>query len=101
MKDRIRVIGLISLLSPALLMSCDQAQPGDDLTTAEGALVQSGSLFESMDTFNTGVWSKGNWSNGGMFNCGWLPDHISFSGGSLSSQLPIGIDGRQKLSRWV
>lgn len=87
MKDRIRLLGLISLLSPVLLTSCDQAQPGDDLTTTEGAVVQSGSLWEPMDTFNTGVWSKGNWSNGGMFNCGWLPDHISFSGGAMTIKL--------------
>ena len=82
MRGLIRVFGLVTAMSPVLI-GCDQMEPGEETTTAEGAVVQSGGLFEPMDSFNTGVWGKGNWSNGGMFNCGWLPDHITFNGGSM------------------
>lgn len=43
---------------------------------------------EGFDSFNTSAWEKSaGWSNGGMFNCGWLADHVTFSGGIMTLRL--------------
>lgn len=49
--------------------------------------VQNWSLSEPMNSFNTSVWQKSNWTNGGVFNCGWKPDHISHSNGIMTIKL--------------
>lgn len=45
------------------------------------------SFYDGLDYFNSGTWNKANWTNGGMFNCGWLPDHVTFSGGLMTLRL--------------
>jgi len=47
----------------------------------------AGTLWEPLDYWNTGVWQEADWTNGGMFNCGWRPNHISFSGGLMTIKL--------------
>lgn len=43
---------------------------------------------EGFDYYNSGAWEKSNgWSNGGMFNCGWLADHVTYSGGIMTLRL--------------
>jgi beta-glucanase (GH16 family) len=48
--------------------------------TEDARTVQNWSLWEPLSSFNTNVWNKADWTNGGMFNCGWKPDHAYFSG---------------------
>ena len=47
----------------------------------------AGILWEPLDTFNTSLWLKSDWTNNGQFNCGWQPDHISFTGGVMTIKL--------------
>lgn len=73
----------------ALLLACGGQEGPDAAQTTEDAFAaaRTSALWEPMDSFNSSVWQKGNWTNGGMFNCGWLPDHASFSGGKLVEKL--------------
>jgi len=80
------LLGLLSCSeSPQAPQTSSTAAP-EPATPAEAA-VQNWSLWEPLDSFNTGVWHKANWTNGGMFNCGWLPDHVNFSGGVMNIRL--------------
>jgi endo-1,3-1,4-beta-glycanase ExoK len=40
-------------------------------------------FIDSMNAYQSSKWSKADWANGSPFNCGWLPDHISFSDGKM------------------
>ena len=46
-----------------------------------------GAFYDSMNVYQPSVWAKGDWANGTPFNCGWLPDHISFSDGKMVIKL--------------
>ena len=46
-----------------------------------------GAFYDSMDTYQSSIWSKADWANGGPFNCGWSPDHVSFSDGKMVLKL--------------
>jgi len=73
------------------LISCTEVPQASQNTPATApepeSSVQSTSLWASMDAHNTAVWQKADWTNGGMFNCGWRPDHISFAGGLMTIKL--------------
>jgi beta-glucanase (GH16 family) len=49
--------------------------------------VQNWEFWEPMDYYNSGSWNKADWTNGGMFNCGWLPDHVTFDSGQMTIRL--------------
>ena len=53
----------------------------------EARAVQSWSLWDSLDYYNTGAFNKAEWSNGGMFNCGWKADHVYFNNGKMTIKL--------------
>lgn len=63
------------------LISADSAAAG------AGKSVQTSSLWEPLDSFNSAVWQEASWTNGGMFNAGFLPNHISFSAGVMTVKL--------------
>ena len=84
------IAGTIPALCFALLLaSCNVAtlQDAATPTPADAKGLQTSNLWEPMDSFNSGAWNKANWSNGGMFNCGFLPDHVNFSGGVMNIRL--------------
>lgn len=49
--------------------------------------VQNWGLWEPMNSFISSVWQKADWTNGGIFNCGFKPDHISHSNGIMTIKL--------------
>ena len=72
----------------ALFLACG----GSELDTAGHSGVAPSSavttaFWDPLDSFNSGSWNKANWTNGGMFNCGFLPDHVTFSGGQMTIRL--------------
>jgi beta-glucanase (GH16 family) len=83
----------MALAAATILASCAEAGAGVNGDAAgltgngDARAVQSSSLWDSMDSFNSGVWNKATWSNGGMFNCGFKADHAYFSGGNLVLKL--------------
>jgi len=54
---------------------------------AAGGTTPTPTVWEPLDSFNSSLWQMADWTNGGMFNCGWKPDHISFSGGVMTLKL--------------
>lgn len=49
---------------------------------------QAAQPFESnMDSFDTVNMEKSNWTNGSMFNCGWLPENVTFDDGVMTLHL--------------
>jgi beta-glucanase (GH16 family) len=36
-----------------------------------------------MNSYQSSKWAESDWANGAPFNCGWLPDHVSFSNGKM------------------
>ncbi len=59
----------------SLLGACQQPTAGAGAAHA----VQSTALWEPLVSFNSSVWNEANWTNGGMFNCGFVPANISFA----------------------
>jgi endo-1,3-1,4-beta-glycanase ExoK len=39
-------------------------------------------LNDHMVEFDSNTWNESDWTNGSAFNCGWLPDYVSFDGGT-------------------
>ena len=64
------------------------ATPADSEMETRG--VQNWSLWDPLDYYNTGVFNKANWTNGGMFNCGFIPDNAYFQNGKLVLKLNNG-----------
>lgn len=44
-------------------------------------------INDDFNSLNSSLWSASNWSNGGVFNVGWRPDHITFGGGYMTLTL--------------
>ena len=93
MKVNLKMKGmLLALTSMLLLGACSQAteealaSDGDGETSSSRA-VQSWSLWDGLDYHNTGVFGKADWTNGGMFNCGWKSDHVTFKNGKMTIKL--------------
>ena len=84
-----RIFWIPAALTLILAAGCNMNDPGSSSPVADetSRAVQNWSLWEPMDYFNSGVWNKANWTNGGMFNCGWLPDHVNFSNGQMVIRL--------------
>jgi beta-glucanase (GH16 family) len=41
----------------------------------------------TFDSYEVSAWTKADWANKGMFNCGWLPEHITFASGAMTIML--------------
>ncbi len=85
--------GVLAAVAALLLASCagesvPVVEAGMD-GTAEGSsrAVQTWSLWDSLDYFNSGTFNKANWSNGGMFNCGFVPENVNFNNGKMTITL--------------
>ncbi len=72
----------------AAAIACGGAQD-DSAVEAGGGIssVRTTALSDQLDGFDTSTWQKANWANGNPFNCGFLPDHVAFSGGAMSLKL--------------
>ena len=85
-KSNLMVAVLASLL--IVLASCQSPVTSTESVSSEvSRSVQSTSLWEPLDSFNSSVWQEANWTNGGMFNCGFVPGNISFSNSKMIIKL--------------
>jgi len=87
MKQKIWIL-LIGIVV-ASISACAIAPVGDvsEKTAGDKVSAQNVTLWEPMDSYNTAIWQESNWANGGMFNCGWSPDHISFANSVMTIKL--------------
>ena len=54
---------------------------------ATAASPKSEPLSTDLNSFDPANWNVSNWTNGGMFNCGWKPDHVTFKDGFMTLNL--------------
>ncbi len=47
----------------------------------------SPALSDGFDAYDPSVWQMAAWANGAPFNCGFLPDHVTFSDGFMTLKL--------------
>ncbi len=69
----------------SLAFSCSTGGPADDLSASEPS--RTAALTETLDSFDVKLWEQANWTNNGMFNCGWVPDHAVVAGGMVTLTL--------------
>ena len=83
-----RYISILLVILVTLLSSC-QNPVGNSSNSSQSTVrgVQNWSLWEPLDYFNSSVWQESNWTNGGMFNCGFVPSNISFSNSKMTIAL--------------
>lgn len=58
-----------------------------ELTGASKTTAKDKSFFSDLDKFDSKDFVMADWTNGGMFNCGWKPDHITFADGKMTLHL--------------
>jgi len=84
-------LSLFYLFISILFMGCNISQISNekDISTIESGsrYIQTWDMWEPMNYYNTSQFEKANWTNGGMFNCGWLPEKATFSNGKLVLKL--------------
>jgi beta-glucanase (GH16 family) len=79
---------LLAFVLVCLTAACDINGPISTVPhQSETRAVQTAAFWDGMDSFNTGAWNKASWSNGGMFNCGFLANHVNFGGGQMNIRL--------------
>ncbi len=79
---------LASVSAAALLLACGGAEqdPAVETATTQSSAITS-TFWDPLDYFNGWSWNAANWTNGGMFNCGFLPDHVTFANGKMTIKL--------------
>ena len=89
-KTNKKIAVLLSTAALLALSSCSQnvsvVQENEPEETSARS-VQTWSLWDGLDYNNTGVFRKADWTNRGMFNCGWKSDHIWFNNGKMTIKL--------------
>lgn len=78
----ILALGFISCSDPMAMAESDEVMMGDI-----SKYVINWETWEPLDYFNSSSWNKADWTNGGMFNCGWKPDHVTFNNGQMTIKL--------------
>lgn len=74
----------LTAMAAAAFLACGGSGDGEPGADPDGpAPTRTSALLEPMDSFDSAGWEKADWTNGSMFNCGWKPDHVSFSDGKL------------------
>ncbi|MCQ2597463.1 MAG: family 16 glycosylhydrolase [Treponema sp.] len=81
------LMGLVLALS--MLTGCNNISAAQAETdeTSGARYVQNWGLWDALDYYNTGTFNKANWTNGGMFNCGWNPNNVYFQNGKMVIKL--------------
>lgn len=76
-----------------VLSACSVVAPLDDAVlltqgdVIEANVLQTTALSDQFDSFKTAVFEKADWANGGFFNCGWKPDHVTFANSKMNIKL--------------
>jgi beta-glucanase (GH16 family) len=72
----------------SLSMACGGSENDGTAADQPGAAnVITTAFSDQLNSFNPGLFQERSGANGAPFNCGFLPNHISFSGGIMSLRL--------------
>ena len=78
-----RILSVLTSAAVAVSAFVASAIPAGALQTFSGSKFESG-----FDYYETNKFEKSNgWSNGGMFDCTWSGDNVSFNGGKMNLQI--------------
>ena len=71
------------------IASCSQVADLSDIQSNDDVAkyTVNWETWNPLDYYDTGNWNKADWTNGGMFNCGWKPDHVTFNNGKMTIKL--------------
>lgn len=71
------------------ITSCSQVADLSDIQSNDDVAkyTVNWETWNPLDYYDTGNWNKADWTNGGMFNCGWKPDHVTFNNGKMTIML--------------
>ncbi len=78
-----------AVLAAALSFACG-APPEEDSSAAgssPASALRTTALSDQFNAYDSSTWEMANWANGNPFNCGFLPDHVTFSSGSMRLRL--------------
>ncbi len=93
-KTPILLTSAMFLISAVIMGGCGTSETDTNMTTsgpsdtmAAKSLVTT-HFGDGMDSYNTASWTKSDgWTNGGMFNCGWKADHITYANSVMTIKL--------------
>jgi len=78
------IFAFFVILAAVLVLGSGCKSPSAENTEAPLKLT----FVENFNDFNKVNWQKSDgWTNGSMFNCGWLASHVGFSGGIMTLTL--------------
>jgi beta-glucanase (GH16 family) len=81
----------IALVAAALALAASLAcgdRPESGFGGSDGASdLRTTSLSDQFNAYAASVWQMANWANGSPFNCGFLPDHVTFANGFMTLKL--------------
>ncbi len=73
-------------LALAASLACGGSQEAPAAAGRQAA-VRTTSLNDQFNGYDSSIWSMANWANGNPFNCGFLPDHVTFANGYMTLKL--------------
>src|SRR5512142_1039532 len=86
--NRSSIALVAAALAAATSLACGGLQEPAVPAAAGGASdLRTTSLSDQFNTNDTSVWQMANWANGTPFNCGFLPDHVTFANGFMTLKL--------------
>jgi len=77
----------VAALTAAVSLACGAPPEADSSAAPPASAVRTTALSDQFNAYDSSVWEMANWANGNPFNCGFLPDHVTFSGGAMRLRL--------------
>ena len=82
------ITGVLAAAAIFGITSCSQMNLSEEITSdIDAKYVINWETWNPLDYFDSRNWNKADWTNGGMFNCGWKPDHVTFNNGQMTLKL--------------
>ena len=82
------ITGVLAAAAIFGITSCSQMNLSEEITSdIDAKYVINWETWNPLDYFDSGNWNKADWTNGGMFNCGFIPDNAYFQNGKLVLKL--------------
>lgn len=85
--NRSCIFRLAAAMAMTASLACDQGGQEDSSDAGSEADVSTTALTDDFNSYDSSIWSMANWTNGNPFNCGFLPDHVTFSNGYMTLKL--------------
>ena len=78
---------IVAALAAAVSLACGAPPEADSTALAPASALRTTALSDQFNAHDSSVWEMANWANGNPFNCGFLPDHVTFANGAMRLRL--------------